>query len=255
MKWIYPHADLCVAVSQGVAEDAIMTSGVVAQRIVTIGNPVNFDKLVCYGASPPQLELPQRFHVAVGRLVNAKGYETLLDAYAMLDDAPPLVILGDGPERDRFIQRAKSLQIGHRVNFAGYVANPAAIVARAELFVSASLNEGFPNAMAEAMALATPVVVTNCPSGPAELLQKETVDLDDARIYDTGLGLLVPTRNSRLLSDAIRQMMASPERRIEAANKAQESIRVYSSRNSVDEYWRMIDEVSRASSLAGSYLE
>jgi glycosyltransferase involved in cell wall biosynthesis len=108
------------------------------------------------------------------------------------------------------------------VRLLGYAKNPFAIVSRAELFVSASHYEGFPNAMAEAMALGVPVVATDCPSGPAEILDGvETTDCNT--VHEGRYGILVPVFRPDALARAIT-LMDDPEKRRHYAELARKRI-------------------------------
>jgi glycosyltransferase involved in cell wall biosynthesis len=131
--------------------------------------------------------------VSVGRLSPEKGHDVLLRAFARLPrtlDAR-LVIAGDGPGRSGLEALAQSLAIAPRVRFAGFVPDPGSLLARAALFVSASRFEGLGNAMVEALAWGVPVVSTDAPYGPREILA------------GGALGRLVPVGDAAALADAI----------------------------------------------------
>ncbi|EAR51192.1 Glycosyl transferase group 1 [Oceanicola granulosus HTCC2516] len=169
---LYPRADRVIAVSRGVGDDLRDRYGVPAERIEVIHNPVDIDTLRARAAAPPAIDLPGRFFVSVGRLVPNKGGDILLRAFARhAEPARHLVMLGDGPERDRLAALARKMGLAERVHMPGYLDNPQAVVARADAYVSASRSEGFPNALVEAMALGRPVIATDCASGPREILQ------------------------------------------------------------------------------------
>jgi glycosyltransferase involved in cell wall biosynthesis len=111
--------------------------------------------------------------VAVGRLHSQKGFDVLLRAFAVARAQIDcrLVILGDGPERARLAAQAEQSGLGYDIDMPGFCANPFALMARAGAFVLSSRWEGFPNALVEAMACGAPVIATDCPSGPREILQ------------------------------------------------------------------------------------
>jgi glycosyltransferase involved in cell wall biosynthesis len=201
----YPRADRVIAVSNGVRTDLIRKFGVKPNRVQTIYNPYDLDRIRSAAQEAPEFALPDRFLVSAGRLVKRKGFDDLLDAYAQASTPLPLCILGEGVEQEHLSARIKQMGLTEHVHLLGYARNPFAILGRAEMFVSPSHCEGFPNAIAEAMVLGVPVVSTDCPSGPAELLDGvEAVDLDG--IHWGQFGLLTPVANPALLARAIETM-------------------------------------------------
>lgn len=112
-----------------------------------------------------------------GRLVKVKRQDALIRAFAHATRERPdtrLVIVGDGPERQRLQQLIDRLGMQQRIHLAGFQANPYAWVGRCSVFVLSSRSEGFPNALLEAMALGRPVISADCRSGPRELLAPDT---------------------------------------------------------------------------------
>jgi N-acetylgalactosamine-N,N'-diacetylbacillosaminyl-diphospho-undecaprenol 4-alpha-N-acetylgalactosaminyltransferase len=209
---LYPRADAVVAVSRGVADDLRDRYGVPEGRLRVIHNPVDIAALRARAAEPPAIPLPDRFFVSVGRLVPNKGGEILLRAFAaQRARGRHLVMLGEGPERGRLSALARTLGIAARVHLPGYLANPHAVVARSEGYLSASRSEGFPNAMVEAMALGRPVIATDCRSGPREIL------MPDAATREAGL--LVPVDDVGVLAAAMT-LLDEEERRNELARRA-----------------------------------
>lgn len=201
----YSRADFVIACSEGVRRDLIENFGVGGARIETIPNPFDLDQIARDASAPPEMVLPPRFMVSVGRLVESKGFADLIDAYAMADPPIPLVILGEGPDRRQLEERVRQHGLGERVFLSGYAANPFAILSRADLYVSASHCEGFPNSLAEAMAIGLPVISTDCPSGPAEILAG--VEATGTRsALAAQYGVLVPVGDTRAMADALAMM-------------------------------------------------
>ena len=186
----YRAADRVVAVSGGVAADLAQFGRLPDSKIRVIHNPV-FDPDIEALAQAP-LDHPffaaggPPIVVAAGRLHNQKGFDVLLRAFAMARARIDcrLVILGEGPERARLSAQAEQSGLGYDIDMPGFCANPFALMARAGAFVLSSRWEGFPNALVEAMACGAPVVATDCPSGPREILQAgriaPLVPVDDA---------------------------------------------------------------------------
>jgi glycosyltransferase involved in cell wall biosynthesis len=110
--------------------------------------------------------------LSAGRLVAKKQYGVLLEAFAQLraQRSARLVILGDGPERGRIEQRARQLGVSDDVRLLGWCENPYPYLQRAAVFAMTSNREGFGNVLVEALRCGCPVVATDCPSGPGEIL-------------------------------------------------------------------------------------
>lgn len=151
-----------------------------------------------------------------------------------------LVILGEGPERRALEKQVADLGLTGRVLLPGYFTNPHPIVAKADFFISASRNEGFPNAIAEAMALERPVIATDCPSGPAELLEGEAKT--SGHVVNAPRGLLVPDNDRIALTLAI-EMMADPEVRRTLGKRGRERIDDFPLEEVVEAYWRKFDQI------------
>lgn len=203
MRWVYPWVDHVVAVSDGVAEDALRTTGLPPQRVSVIRNPVVTERmqaLAAQAADHPWVGGPVPLLLAAGRLTRQKDFETLLRAFAIVRRQRPcrLIILGEGALRGRLEELARELGIAPEVELLGFTSNPYAFMARASLFVLSSAWEGSPNVLTEALALGTPVVATDCPSGPRELLE------------DGRYGPLVPVGDAPALAEAILATLDSP---------------------------------------------
>ena len=233
IRTTYPRADRVIAVSHGIADDLARNYRVSRDRISVIGNPIDAADLRVRAEDDPTIPLPARFLLAVGRLVPNKGFALLLDAYARLNDPPPLVILGQGPERDRLQAQARRLGIADRVTLAGYADNPYPIMRRAHALIAASRAEGFPNTLIEAMCLGCPVVATDCPTGPAEVLGTEarTAPPWDDKAH----GILVPMEDTRALSAAMRDI-CDEARRNHFSERAEKRAEKYGIETVTDAY-------------------
>ena len=173
VRLFYARADALLTVSRGVAEDLARVVGR-SSRIVTVHNPVNGDRIRSAARSTDVAWQPREpYVVSIARLIAQKDPQTLLRAYALsnLRHTHRLVLVGDGDQRAAAEALAAELKIIERVDFLGAMSNPYPVLAGAALHVLSSRWEGYPNVLLEALALRVPVVSTDCPSGPRELLQ------------------------------------------------------------------------------------
>jgi glycosyltransferase involved in cell wall biosynthesis len=211
VKWFYPWADTIVAVSQGVAEDLI-EMGLPTEKIKAIYNPIVTPELsekFKESVDHPWF-LPGQTPVilGVGRLDKQKDFPTLLNSFAKVRQQLQvrLMILGEGGERSYLESLAQELGLAEDVVFPGFVANPHAYMARADVLVLSSAWEGFGNVLVEAMAAGTPIVSTDCESGPAEILANgkygKLVAVGDSEGMAKAIAqTLEETPNSKFLQD------------------------------------------------------
>jgi glycosyltransferase involved in cell wall biosynthesis len=193
---LYGRADAVIAVSRGVADDLGARLGLDID-IEVIPNPIDSADLRRQAVGPsghPWLdgEGPP-VAVAVGRLTTQKDFTTLLRAVATCRASTPLrlVILGEGEERQALETEVARLGLADAVSMPGFVANPYRHMRAADVFVLSSRWEGLPTVLLETRALGTPIVSTDCPSGPATIL------------CDGALGRLVPVGDHRALAAAL----------------------------------------------------
>lgn len=200
---LYRRADAIIANSGGVARN-LLALGLDAGRITAIPNGVDCDWIAAQARIEPSWAWPRDGKrpaiITVGRLVPQKDHSCLLRAHAMLAGRvdSDLVIVGAGPELTALRDLARRHGIADRVHFAGHQANPYPLLARADLFVLSSRFEGMPNVLIEALACGLPVVSTDCPSGPREIL------------VDGALGRLVPVGDVEQMALAMEQTLRSP---------------------------------------------
>jgi glycosyltransferase involved in cell wall biosynthesis len=229
----YRQADGIVAVSDGVADDLARQSGLPRARIATVYNPVITPEIAALAGQPVAHRwfLPGAPPVilGVGSLSARKDFPTLLRAFAKLRKERDcrLVILGQAAsskktqeQRAELTALAASLGVADDVDLPGFVANPFAYMARASVFVLSSAFEGLPGALIQAMACGCPVVSTDCPSGPAEIL-------DNGRF-----GALVPVGDDGAMAAAIAATLERPV----AAATLQARAAMFSVDRAVDRY-------------------
>jgi glycosyltransferase involved in cell wall biosynthesis len=203
-RLFYPWADEILAVSQGAADDLARSARLPRARIKVIYNPVLTPELPRRAAEPAPHPWLQAGEPAVilgaGRLTAQKDFPTLIRAFALARTAQPmrLIILGEGELREPLRSLAADLGLAAQVDLPGFVDNPYAFMSRGRVFVLSSAWEGFGLVLVEAMACGTPVVSTDCPAGPAEILMGGR------------LGRLVPVGDAEAMAEAIRATLAAP---------------------------------------------
>ena len=205
---LYPRADGIVGVSDGVAHDLNHLCGIPRSKITTIYNPIHTGEEL-EGRAAQALDYPwlkpgqPPVILGVGRLVKPKDFATLIRAFAELRQrqAARLLILGgeqERGERARLLALAASLGVAEDVQLPGHVENPYPFYRHAAVFVLSSYREGLGNVIFEALACGCPVVSTDCPYGPAEIL--------DGGKY----GKLVPVGDAAAMAAAIAATLAAP---------------------------------------------
>jgi len=205
---VYSYADAVVAVSEGIRY-VLVESGVAAEKVEVIHNPLDLARIAEMAKEPldPSLQgLP--FLLNVGRLERQKGQDHLIRVFRRLKDRFPdlrLSILGRGSLKDRLSALGEALGLrvyswdrgplspDFDVYLLGYEENPFKHMARARAFVLSSYDEGFPNVLLEAMACGCPVISSDCPSGPREIVSPDSDPLRVAREVEASeFGILVP---------------------------------------------------------------
>ncbi len=238
MRRAYLQADGIIAVSRGVAEDLVHTLGIPNERVEVVYNPVvgaDFSKRMREPVDHPWFcgqAIP--VVVAVGRLARQKDYPTLLRAFARLREGRParLAILGSGNARmhARLKDLAERLGLTSEVAFLGFQPNPLPYMAKADLLVLSSRWEGLPNVLIEALACGTPVVSTDCPSGPDEILAGGRY------------GKLVPVGDVDALAEAMAQTLDHPP----AREMLRERARLFDEMRAIEAYQTILLGNSRA---------
>lgn len=202
-RFLYPLAYTVIAVSEQVKKDLIKL-GIPPAKVRVIPNPIDIERLesmaACEPAHPWFKDDVIPVILGVGRLVPQKDFPTLIKAFAEVQRhrRVRLAILGEGPDRPTLEKLVAQLGLEKSVVFLGFATNPFPYIKNASVVVLSSRWEGFPNVLLQALALGTPVVSTDCPSGPRELLA------------DGRYGKLVKVGDIKGLAEAILVTLCEP---------------------------------------------
>ena len=235
MQRLYPSADAVVAVSDGVADDLAQAIELDRSAITTIYNPVVSQGLreraretvehPWFGPDAPPVI------ITAGRLVAEKALHVLIEAFATLRAQGRdihLMILGEGPQRDALEAQITALGLDPYVAMPGWIDNPYAWMARSAVFGLSSHVEGLGNSLIEAMACGCPVVATDCPSGPREILANGR------------FGPLVRVGDASGLALAMADMLDHPTPRADLLARAAQ----FNVDRALDAYQSLIDKVA-----------
>jgi glycosyltransferase involved in cell wall biosynthesis len=208
VAYIYPRLDRVVCVSEGSAAAVRAVAALAPEQVRVIPGPFDLETPARRASEAPPWahEGDKRpVVVAMGRLHAQKGFDTLLQAHKLARSAGMdyrLWILGEGPLRGELTSLIDQLQIADSVKMPGFLPNPYPALRHAAVFVMSSRFEGLPVVLFEALSLGTPCLSTNCPSGPAEIL-------DNGRY-----GMLTPVENEKALADALCSLLRDDALRI-----------------------------------------
>lgn len=230
---LYARADTIVAISNGVGDRLARETGLGRAAIRTIYNPVTTPELNEKAAAPTAH--PWLFEdsipvlLAVGRLNPQKNFDSLITAFAQIrtNRRARLIILGEGSERAELENRINEMGLGEDIIMPGWVDNPYAYMRLANLFVLSSRYEGLGNVLIEALACGCPVVATDCPSGPREILSDGTH------------GRLVPVGDADALAAAIKAGLDDPGDAAKRMRRAED----FSVTQAVDHYQALVDSL------------
>jgi len=203
IRWAAGRAAAVIAVSQAL-KDEIARLGVPESKVSVLRNGVDLELFRPLERSIVRNELGLRGRtlLCVGNLLRSKGQDVAIEALASLQDAE-LVIVGEGPDRRQFESLARSLNVANRVRFVGGVPQEelARYYSAADVLVHASLREGWPNVLLEALACGTPIVASRV-GGAAEIVRSDVA------------GMLVPERRAAAVADAVKRLFARPPDRV-----------------------------------------
>lgn len=226
MKKAYNKAEIVIVVSEPERDDLIKNFKISSGLIHVIHDPINIQKICKMAEEDVDIPYDKPTVVSVGRLIYSKGFDVLLKAFKKVNDHidSKLLILGTGEKKKELINLCESFNLKNKVIFCGFKHNPFKYMKRSHIFCTATRNEGLGNAMIEAMALGLPVIATDCPSGPAEIL-------------DNGkYGILVPPENPDALADAIIKVLRDKNLRQNMSRLSLERVQFFSVEKSMKQW-------------------
>lgn len=239
-KIFYPVSDHLIAISDGAHEDLINLLGKkIKTKLSTISNPVVHDdlfKLADQNFSHKWInkginEVPAI--VSFGRLTKQKNLETLIRGFlnARQKVNCRLIVLGDGPDKLMLENILDSSPYKDDVDFYGFVENPYPFVKNSDLYICTSIYEGLCNAVVEATALGVPSIVTNCPSGPEEIV-----------MYGKA-GVVVNVGDHKAVAKEIVNLIQQPEYAQALASVAVKNSNRFESNNIIEQYSKLINSL------------
>ena len=204
-RFVYKKVNKIIVPSYSMKLDLKLNYKISETKIKVINNPVDIKKIIYLAKQDvdhPWFTSTVPLVIGMGRLTGQKGFYELIKAVKLVNDKNiilRLVIIGVGEEKPRLKIVVDELQLNDRVDFLGAQENPYKFIARADMFVSSSFYEGFPNALLEAMACDTVIISTDCLSGPAEIINN----------YENGI--LVPVGDVEKIAEEIANLIENPQ--------------------------------------------
>ena len=227
IRFTYPKAQALVSVSVGVDADH---TRVPQSRRRVIPNLIEVPPT--FRAVPTGKTQGLHF-VTMGRLTEQKNHRMLIAAFGAYrggDPSSQLTIVGGGPLEASLKSLVSELGLSEHIHFPGALSSPFDCLAHADVFVLSSDFEGFGNVVVEALCLGLPVISTDCPHGPAEILEG-------------GYGLLVACDDSRQMAEAMATLASNPGKRSELAARAPQRAKAYCRESIIPQWLALFDEV------------
>lgn len=262
IKYLYNKADKIIAVSEEIKRDLIKKFGIEEEKICVIYNSYSLSHLQNLCKEKIEDKYKHIFEdpviVTAGRLNKQKGQWHLIRAFKQVKQYIPnakLVILGEGGLKEELIRLSEDLGILEDVHFLGFQTNPFKYISRSSIFVLSSFHEGFPNALAEAMACGLPIISSDCLSGPREIIAPNEIN-NESISYEIKLdryGILTPvcdgvkrgpyqklTREEQILANHILSLLQDSKKRNYFAKKSIERIKDFDIKNLIKEWEKLV---------------
>jgi len=249
IKHLYARADLIISKAEGMQADMqALFHFKNAKKI--INNPYDIEKIQTMAQEEVTdfcFEADKTYLISVGRLIALKRNQDTMHTLSKLPEDVALLLLGEGEEREKLTALAKTLDIAKRVHFLGQVSNPYKYIFRADIFVSASESEGFPNVLVESMICGTPVISSDCVSGPREILAPESrvgKKLQN-NIEQAPYGILFSVADTERLTEAITLLLQDETQKKSYTEKAKKRAEDFSVEKIVQQYKEIFKKINR----------
>jgi N-acetylgalactosamine-N,N'-diacetylbacillosaminyl-diphospho-undecaprenol 4-alpha-N-acetylgalactosaminyltransferase len=222
IKYLYPNADVIIANSLGNSID--LKNNFNLHAVQTINNPIDLEKIDALAIEPISLSKAHFAFVTIGRLDRGKNHRMIIEAMQEMD--AQLWIIGEGTLKSELQYQIKQLGLEHKVFLLGRQENPFKYLSQADAFIFSSNHEGFPNVLVEALACGLPIISTDCPSGPREILAPSSNQNTHLTKRDSieiaQYGILTPVNDVKNLKKAMRTIMTNENLRNEYKNKSKQ---------------------------------
>jgi len=241
---LYKKADLIIYISERMKLD-FHEQFSIRKKEVVIYNPYDIDMILEKTTQEVEnfaFNKEKCYLITIGRLIPLKRFRDVIEVMPMLPSNVELLLLGDGVEKESLKALAKKYALEERVHFLGQVKNPFQYISCSDIFISSSSIEGFPNVLLESMICKTPIVSSDCISGPREILAPST-DSDKQMtrgVEKADYGVLYTVADVRGLSEAINLLLADKNLRKKYADKAFERAKFFSVEHISVEYGKIL---------------
>lgn len=247
IKYLYPHANSIISVSRGVTNDLINNFNI-KNPIHTISNPIDLDSIEKQVDEPITFDFSPFTFVNIGRLDTGKNHKLLIQAFHKLHLNNPntqLVIIGEGLLKESLLTLITQLNLQQCIFLVGHQSNPYAWLNKSDSFILTSQYESFGVVLIEALACNLPIISTDCPCGPREILDPHDTfqkSLSNS-FYHAEYGILTPTNNSDILADAMQELVNTPNLVNKYRKKARIRVNDFTKEKICNSYLKVIEDL------------